>query len=194
MTYRTPNGPVPIDYNQIRKTLCNQVTASTGLLCVLYEPEQVKDSRPKLPYFTMKIMGVAGKVGDDSYSQAGTEESPSTQWNFGGTRRLTVSFECYGNTHEEAYSYMQAWMAALDTIPVQQNLQGAGVPFWQCLDITDASELLNTGWEGRAIMDAYFGVVSNVTVDLGAIEAVPIEGEIISDSGTFDVEYTIQEE
>lgn len=186
-----------MDWNLVRKTICNEVKSITGLQCILAEPEEPSDRRPELPYFTLKLTTPAAKVGDDSYSasSAGTEQNPSSVFDFGGTRRITANLECYGRTHEEAFDYASLVQASLDTIPVQGQLRAnAGLAVWRILDITDLSQLLNTGYEGRALLEVYLGVVSNVSADLGSIESAPVSGEIFSDSGTDFLDYTVTEE
>lgn len=185
----------PIDYNLIRKTICNEVQKITGIPCILQEPETPVDLRPKLPYFSLKFVMPGQKRGDDAYSTAtGDPNNPSSEWAFGGTRRITAQFDCYATTHEQAYSYMALWQGSLDTIPVQQDLREIGLAVWQILDNTDSTALLNTGFEGRALLEVYFGIVSNLVKDLGSMEHFPIKGEIFSDSGTDTVNYTVTED
>lgn len=94
---------------------------------------------------------------------------------------MTVSFQCYGNSHEEAYNYMSLWQTSLDLQNIQEILRSAGIAVWTIGTVADLSSLLNTGYEGRANMDCTFGLAFNLESDLGAIETVPVQGTITTD-------------
>ena len=87
---------------------------------------------------------------------------------------MTVSFNCYGESHEEAYNYMQLWNSALDLENIQEDLRRAGIAVWVIGNVADLSQLLNTGYEGRAHMEVTFGIAVNLTSDLGAMESVDV--------------------
>lgn len=171
----------PLDYNAIRKAVANQVQAVAGVPCIMAEPESQNADRPALPYFTMKFMAPAIKVGDD----ASTQTAPgSSVWNVGGLRKLLVDFNVYGTSHEEAYNYATLWQAALETETTQAALRAAGIAVWlNAGQIRDLSKLLNTGYEGRCQYEVAFGVASNVYEDRSNIEEVNVTGVVQPDAG-----------
>jgi len=178
---------LPVDYNLIRKVICNQVQISTGILCVLEEPETAYDRRPTLPYFSFKITTPSVKQGDDSKQNVKDAQGNATSiWNSGGQRKMMVDFNCYAHTHEEAFNYMGLWQTTLDLEDIQQNLRDYGIAVWIIGTIADLSKLLNTGYEGRAHLDCSFGIAMNLQSDLGYMDQGTVEGVIASDSGTID--------
>ena len=176
----------PIDYNLIRKALVDEIKAVTFLdqNHVIVEETEIQNSpRPKRPYMSFKIINPGEKIGDDSWDNVS-----DTKWNTGGVRKMTVSFHCYGTSHEEAYNYMGLWQASLNTEPTIQRLRQAGIAIWMVGNVADLSLLLNTGYEGRSQMETTFGIASNIISDFGEMDHVTIEGTINE-----NIEITIEE-
>lgn len=180
---RMPPPSPPIDYDAIRATLVQAVMAACGLdqqHVIMAEPEEPGAPRPPRPYFTLKVTTPGARFGDDSPDNlAGT-----TLWNYGGQRAMTVSFNTYGTSHEEAHGYMALWQASLDTPPTYQALGLGGIAVWKPGAVADLSMLLNTAFEGRAQMDVVFGIASNLVVDLGSIGSANISGQADTGGGT----------
>lgn len=186
----TPSLPpisFPIDFVAIRKAFAREIQKVTALSqnqVVLAEPETQNEPRPQKPYFSFKFNTPAAKIGDDTKSPVPNPDgTPSTIVNSGGVRMMTIGFDCYGNTHEEAYNYMSLWQTALDLPNIQADLRLVGVAVWQIETVADLSALLNTGYEGRAHLDVHFGIAMNLTADLGAIETVNVQGQVTTDQG-----------
>lgn len=175
--------PLPIDFNAIRVALVDEVQRVTGLTCIMAEPETQNVPRPPKPYFTMKFIGPALKTGDDAH----TWIAGGTTWNSGGARKMTADFNCYARSHEEAYNYGCLWQGALELFGTQTNLRAAGIAVWLCGNLTDLSALLNTGFEGRSHIEVTFGLASNFTEDLGAIETINVgPGSITTDQNNVE--------
>lgn len=183
-----------IDFNPIRAALVNLVQGVTGLQCIVEERKAqftVNTPRPCLPYCSFKITTPAAKIGTDAMKSTGTIDNPSSVVNYGGVRKMIVSFKCYAKAPETAYNYMTHLEAAFDTDPVQDTLRASQIAFWQSLGVIDISDLLNAGYEGRASLDVSFGVPSNLYVNMGEIDEVPITGEIVFGSQSEDVEFNV---
>lgn len=182
---------LPIDFASLTKALINECEVSTERPCIMSEPETQQAPRPLKPYLMMKITTPAAKFGDDFAQYTGT----GTKYTTGGQRQMTVSFQCIGRTHEEAYSLMGLWQGSLDQFLTQERLRKAGIAVWKSGAVADISALLNTGYEGRAQMDVTFGIASNMYAwsadDLGAIEKVGVQGTI-NENITTDI--TVPEE
>ena len=103
---------------------------------------------------------------------------------------MSVSFHVYALDKDQAYNYMALWQACLDQFTTQEWLRRAGIAVWLIGNVADLSQLLNTGYEGRTQMDVQFGIASNLTEDLGAIEKVAVTGTIQTDTGTVVVPFT----
>lgn len=180
-----PLPKFPINFDALRKALIDEVQKVTQTTCILAQPETQNTPRPKKPYFTMQMVTPAAKEGDDSNDLTVT----GTNWNIGGQRKMTVDFNCYGNTHEEAYTYMALWQSSLELQAIQSDLYAAGIAIWLNGNVVDLSALLNTGFEGRAQMQVDFGITSNLTQDLSSIDEATASGTITTDQNNIvDVE------
>lgn len=174
---KIPAVQFPFRYDALRIALIEQVQRSTGLVCIMFEPESQNYPRPAKPYMTMKFLSPAIKQGDDAKTYAGV----GNIYNIGGQRKMVVDFNSYGQSHEQAYDYMTAWQSALETETVQANLYRAGIALWLNGNVQDLSLLLNTGYEGRSHMEVSFGIAANVYEDTGEIDQVTITGVVTSD-------------
>ena len=169
---------LPLDFIAIRKAICNEVQRVVGVPCVMARPENPVSPRPKLPYMALQVLNPAQKVGYDSSSHV-----TGTTWNSGGQRGMTVDFNAYGRTQEEAYDLACAWQSALDTETTQGILREAGIAVWLNGSVNDLSELLQTGYEGRAQHEVSFGLAANVTEDRNAIDSAIINGVTTLETG-----------
>jgi hypothetical protein len=178
---------LPLDFDKIRAALVRECQRVTGLTCILEEPETQNAPRPAKPYFSFKMVSPAIKSGDDSAEQVGV----STTWNRGGQRKLVADFNAYGCSHEDAYNYMALWQSALELETVQANLRASGVAVWLNGSVRDLSQLLVTGFEGRAQMEVNFGIAANLTEDLSAIETVNVTGDVTDTVTTNNLSVTV---
>lgn len=189
-----PNVTFPVDFNLKRKAFANEIQKVTGITAVLEEGEAPNVPRPPKPYFSFKLINPADKSGDDSKQNVLDQfGQPTSIWNSGGVRKMTVSFNCYGRTHEEAYNYMSLWQTALDLENIQEDLRIAGIAVWVIGNVADLSKLLNTAYEGRAHMDCTFGIASNIQSDLGYMDTVTIDGAINDDKEIIVTSITVEE-
>lgn len=165
--------PVPIDFNFIRKTVCNELERVTDTIVVLEEATVQDAPRPDLTYFSFKLTTPAAKNGDDSQYYIA-----DTTFGRGGNRKMTISFHCYAQEQETAYNLMTLWQGSLELFQTQSNLKAAGIAVWLIGNVADLTQLLNTGYEGRSQMDVQFGISSNLSEDLSAIEHVEAVGTV----------------
>lgn len=177
-----------IDFNVFRKQIVQEVKTSLGIICIVENPSVQAAPRPNLPYMSFNVTSPSARYGYDSVHVVEGEDS---LYNVGGQRKMSVSFHCYAATQEQAWNLMTLWQSALEVPTVQARFGAAGMPVWSSGVVADLSQLLNTGWEGRAQLDAFFGVASNVEVDLGQIETADVAATVQTDSGeqefTFEV-------
>lgn len=178
-----------IDFVAIRKAFTDLMQESLLLdqdHVVFEEDEYVGgvQNRPSLPYASLKITTPAAKYGDDSKDNVkDAKGNLTTKWNSGGPRKMTVSFHFYGRSHEEAYNYGSLWQSVLDTWPAQDDLRQSGVAVWDIGNVADLSQLLNTGYEGRAHLESTFGIAANIQTDSGEVQTVNTQGTVLTDSG-----------
>lgn len=194
--------PIPLasrgyDFNLPRITFARLIQSVTALYqqrVMLEEPEVQNQPRPEKPYFSFKFTTPAAKFGDDSKDPVlDSDGNATTVTNSGGVRMMSVSFNAYGRTHEEAYNYMIAWQCALDREDIQEVLRSAGIAVWTIGAVADLSQLLNTGYEGRSHMDCTFGFAVNTQSDTGRIEKAPVQGHVDTNQSVveIDVEVTV---
>jgi hypothetical protein len=162
-----------IDYSAIRKAVVQEIQRDLGIVCIVEEQSRQNLPRPEKPYISIKTITPMLQVGDDDYREMGDGKT-----NYGGQRSFVVSINCYGNTQEEAYQKMGLLNALLNTQPVIDRLRRSRIAIWDIGDIADLSQLLNTGYEGRAHMDVTMAIASNIETDLGVIEEAEISGEV----------------
>ena len=183
------------NFNDIRIAFIREIQKVTGLdsqHVVTEEPETQNEPRPSKPYMSMKITTAAAKNGDDSVDNVLDNSGNSTTvWNSGGQRKMTVEFNSYGTSHEEAYNYMTLWQTALDNEGIQSDLRKAGIAVWVIGNVADLSKLLNTGFEGRAHLETTFGIAVNFATDLGEMDSVTVEGTVSAGTSTIDTDETI---
>ena len=184
----------PIDFNDVRIAFFESIKKVTLLdqQHIIYEQPETQDvTRPKeKPYMSFFLTVPASKTGDDSKRYVS-----GNKWNSGGVRKMTVSFNSYGRSHEEAYNYMCLWQTALDLEDIQEDLRRSGIAVWIIGNVADLSKLLNTGYEGRSHMECTFGIAANLVSDLGSIDTVPVHGKIFTQDGQeIDTDQTISKE
>ena len=169
---------LPIDYDALRTTLIVATEAACELAqgkVIAAEPETADSPRPEKPYLTLKIITPGARFGSDAYVDTSEDGVYSMQ----GPRAMTVSFNCFGRSHEEAYGLMALLQARLGgDIRLQETLTRGGMAVWRPGAVADLSQLVNTAYEGRAQMDVTFGVTSVLPVDLGIIEQVQVVGPV----------------
>lgn len=181
---------LPIDFNDVRTQLVRAIQLVTQLddnHVITVEPEIMDVPRPTKPYVSLKLTTPSAKTGDDDKRHIPN----TTKWISGGVRKMTVSFQAYGRSHEEAYNYMALLQTGLDLENIQEFLRRAGIAVWIIGNVADLSQLLNTGFEGRAQMDCTFGIAMNLTSDLGQMDSVAVEGEVTHGTDTDELDFTV---
>lgn len=187
---------LPIDYNAIRRALVAAVSCGTGLdagFVIMLQPETDTAPRPPRPYVGIMVTSASIKGGTDSVipqpDDAGASQS---LYLYTGPRTMSVSFEAFGRTHEEAYGVMGALQSAFDQPPVLDILSLAGLGVYNIGASTDMSSLLNTVYEGRAQMSVTFGMTANSLVDLGRMDTAVATGQVLMDANApIDVSLTL---
>lgn len=170
------------DFNQIRVAICTVLYESIGMKQnqVMYEEPEVPNSpRPELPYIGFKITVPGARYGDDAKQTVLDDMGqPTTKVRSFGPRRMTIVFDAYGRSHEEAYGLMSLLASALDEETTIDYLNYLGISVSIIGTVADLSALLNTGYEGRAHLDCQFLITAGVTSDLGEIEKIPVQGQV----------------
>lgn len=178
--------PSPIDFDAKRRALVQAVALGTGLPAgqvLAMEPEIMGAPRPKLPYVGFLTTAASVKMGFDWSDpvQDTAATGPTGLWSYAGVRSMSVGFDAFGRSHEDAYGVMSAFQASLEYPPVASLLNAAGLAVWDVGMVADISATLATTYEGRAHLDVTFGMTAATTLDLGRIDSVPVSGQVASD-------------
>ena len=175
-------APSPLDYDAQRRALVSAVALGTGLppgQVIIMEGETMGLPRPRAPYVGIQVMAASVKMGFDWCTPVvDAPGDPTGLHRFEGPRSLSVSFDSFGRTHEEAYGVMAAFQAALEYPPVADLLAGAGLAVWDIGAVGDISDELATTYEGRANLEVTFGANASTVIDLGRIDMVPVSGTV----------------
>ena len=174
----------PIDYAQTRKTLVQALCSMTGLgpNCVIRAQGQGPiQPRPALPYLSFKYRTAAMRDGLDALVQPVAQDS--TLWQYVGARGIAMDLMAYGQDQDQAYGLALCVQSGLQQEPYLDILQQSGLSVWTIGDVTDMTTLLNTGFEGRALLECELWQGVNQLVDLGQMDTVSVNGHIQDDTG-----------
>lgn len=176
--------PLAIDFDAIRVALVAAVRLGVGLdhnHVIMMESEVAGAPRPSLPYMALKVTTAAMRRGNDACSVQAISADGSRYESYSGSRQMNVSFQSFGQSHEQAYGMMALWQASLELPEVQELLRRSDVSIWQVGNVVDLTQLVGTGYEGRAQMDVFFGVLSNITTWTPSIRVASAEGTTYAD-------------
>ncbi|RYF51818.1 MAG: hypothetical protein EOO38_02220 [Cytophagaceae bacterium] len=174
----------PVDYAQVRKHLVRALCAMTGLgpnQVIRYQGQGPVQPRPKLPYITFKYTRSSIRSGYDAIVPA--FDDGDTLWRYVGERGINMDLVVYGRDQDEAYGLGLAIQSGLQQEPVAEILGDAGLSIWSLGDVTDMTELLGTGFEGRALLQCEMWVGTSQLVDLGQMKTVTVVGDVRDDTG-----------
>lgn len=168
----------PIDFDLIRAGIARTLQQTLELdqnSVVMAEAEAPVAKRPELPFVDFSITSVSQAFARDAMRVSDVDPD---YWIYSGTRQLTVMFRFYGATHEQAYGLASAWQSSLSHEPTTDALSSYGLAVWHRDPVVNISSLLSTGFEGRAAVNATFGLASSMAVKVGYIEQVPVSGVV----------------
>lgn len=158
------------DMDTIKQGIYNWVTNISGVQVIWLEPNA---PRPDLPYIGLDI-GSYQSVGED-YQTAPDDNGMASLF---GDREFTLEINYYGSN---GHNIMEKLRTSLQQFDVRNNLADKGVVFVDDLTTQGATELLDTLYESRKIMEATFRVSNQGVTDPGQFEVgviETVEGEI----------------
>ena len=177
----------PINFAAIRSGIAQTLQAALGLpgnQVIQMQMESPPAPRPKLPFVAFMLTGIGQSFGKDALV-----ENETGGFTYTGPRMLSATFQFYGETHEQSYTLATTWHSALDQDHVQDDLlTKSGLSVWSRNPPTDISQMLLTGYEGRASFNCTFGVQALSAASIGNIEQVGVRGYVDADGA---VEVTV---
>lgn len=174
-----------ITQDTIRDTLHDWIDANTTGLNAIVRLEQ-NNPRPALPYVGYRISGL-DKIGHDYVERPEDLQEARVS----GNREFTVEIQHFGSG---AIDRLEGLRSSLE-MPAQRVLFDAqGIAFVDDLGITDISQLLDTRYEERALLELRFRVGTDYTTITGQIDTVKIDKTFKDAEGTTvytEPDYTI---
>lgn len=97
-----------------------------------------------------------------------------------GLRVLSVSVNVYGPGADELAELAAEY---LETYAAGDALEAAGLAYVDRTEVRNPTAMLETGYQARGQFDARFNAVSLSIEDVGWIERVQFDGELVADNG-----------
>lgn len=172
----------PIDYAATRRALVRAMVRTMGLPSTKILREQGQgpiQPRPALPFATFKYSRTSIRNGRDAL--VAVPSAGDTMWNYVGERGIGIEIQTFGRDQDEAYGLAMAFQMGIATEPATDILSAGGLCLWSIGDVTDITALMNTGFEGRAMVECEMWLGVSQLVDLGAMETVDVEGNLQDD-------------
>lgn len=125
------------------------------------------DDRPALPYWDVMINPIT-KVGGNDYQ--GTPDDITELATFTGTREFTLQFRSFGNTGIQKLTDLYD---AVEKPSVLASIAAEGLVFVQFMGgVSDITQIVNSTFEERGVLDMQMRTASQYTDDVGVIDEV----------------------
>lgn len=176
-------APLAIDYAAARRALVAAIALGTGLdpsKIVRTQAQGPQAPRPMPPSCTFSSRTVSMRTGFRDSMLSAPDISP-TAVRYAGTRGMAVDLNFFGRDQDEAYNLAVIMQAALYRYDLLQGLTAAGWAIYKVGDVTDITALLNTGFEGRALLEMEMWTRSVLLVDPGVVESAQVIGNVQTD-------------
>ena len=171
-----PLVPSPVNYAGIRAAFARAIQAAVGLesnAVIQMQSTVTAATRPQAPFAAFMLTGLGRPTGRD----ARLSPNENGQVAYVGQRICTAQFQFMGRSVDEACGMAAAWVAGLYCDEIEEILFSAGdVSIFSVDGPTNASDLMATGYEGRAVVNATFGISSINWRKVNTIQTVPLSG------------------
>lgn len=139
-----------LNYNTIRTTFYNWASLNVpmGMPVIYYQPNA---PRPLVPYVTL-YLNVSNQVNQD-YVSPGADAGGNVFMR--GDRQLVLQVQAYGNDPETVLENLRS---SLNKETVGNILHAGGVSYLSTLAMNDITDLVDSQFERRAMMDLNFSV------------------------------------
>ena len=132
--------------------------------------------RPDLPYIAVRVEGL-DPIGQDDRSEI-DDDGLQTIY---GDRLVNVKIDAYGSG---ALDLVRAIANSIWRQSVSATLLAAGLCPRLPGPVTDLTGMLETSPEDRAHVEMVFGILDTYTDDVGIIDAVDGDGDVVKPDGT----------
>ena len=167
---------MPINFETVKTSLYNWAVSvvPSGMPVIFW---QQNAPRPNVPYITLFLNTVI------AINQDWTEETTDIDGNakMKGDRQFTLSVQAYGGS--DPLTVLENVRSSLQKQSVLDTLRANGIVFFQSLNISDITELFETEWEKRAILDVLLGIGQAYIDNLGYFDHAQIEETFLNANG-----------
>ncbi len=187
-----------INWEDIEKALCAWVRTGSGLSTQKVIRADQTGNRPDRPFITVRVGDLlpVGAVDSadwefDEDADPGAEIVESVR----GQREFSVEIQAFSAAAlgaNQAREYLSKVQTALGLSSVRTALHAVGITPFDLGRITSVPAILDTTWEGRAILTVRFYAEEQVTATTTYIGTVEVTNEEPDPDQTFTV--TIEEE
>jgi hypothetical protein len=166
-----------LNISTIQQAFYDWVSTKTGVTTIWFFPNA---PRPERPYISLNIAELS--INGWDYE---TPPDATGLASLFGDRDLTLEINHYGPGGFEALDKLRT---SVLEFAVQQDLCAAGIGLVDRMPITNTTELLDTKYEPRAMMEMMFrisnqGITDADTYDVGLIESVEGTACVVDDNG-----------
>lgn len=171
-----------LDYAAARRALVGLIAYATGLprgRIVRAQAQGPVQAVPKRPYatFAYRIASMRAPFRD---CEVAAPQVSETATYLRGNRGMGIDVTFFAEDQDEAYGLAGNLQSALFEHDGLKILGEAGFAVWQIGDVLDVTALLNSGYEGRCVLDFQMWTSTHTLVDPGPIDGVTISGAITS--------------
>ena len=160
-----------ISYATVKTALYNWAIANLPALTpvIFWEPNS---PRPTIPYVTLFLSSIIAPNQD----YASQISNSSGVINMSGDRKFTLEIQAYGGA--DPLTVLENLRSSLQKQTVLDTLRTSGLTFYQSLNLTDITNLIDSQWERRASLDVLMGIGQLYTDNPGYFDHLQVEGLI----------------
>lgn len=171
-----PLVPSPVDYAGIRAAFARAIQAAVGLeanAVIQLQSTVTAATRPQAPFAAFMLTSLGRPTGRD----ARLPPDETGRMAYVGQRMCTAQFQFMGRSVDEACGMAAAWASGVWHDHIEAILFSVGdISIFSVESPSNITDLMATGYEGRAVVNLSFGVASQTFVTVDTIQTVPLSG------------------
>lgn len=171
-----------LDWSTFQKAIQDAIVSASGLADGKVIWARQNGTRPAAPYITLNLtpfttIGIDGTR--HTYNSGGASGAEITLTH-GGMREFGLTVVAFGDGLGDgsAMAVIETLRAGLNKITVREALEAANVSFFDFGTVVDLTQVIDTGFEGRATTTLRGYTTQEVTETLGYIQTVEVEAVI----------------
>ena len=172
---------MPINYNTVKTNLYTWAVSVVpiGMPVIFWEPNA---PRPLIPYITLFLNSILAVNQDWTANEADVLGEVEMK----GDRQFTLSIQAYGGT--DPLTVLENIRSSLQKVSVLDTLRTNGIVFYESLNISDISDLIDSQYEKRASMDILFAIGQVYSDTTGYFDNIEIQEQIYNIDGNLVID------